>query len=147
MKQQADVSDTFDYALDKGDLKEAESIAKQYLEIVLKHAYTEYPMKYLKARDDGKLEEADRALSNLQWVGQYFIEVSEDSSIVDLASYLRDLPPEKLQSEASLINRHLKAESGKTITGKTLNGAEWQATYQELAKQFEQDGNHLFHFF
>jgi CHAT domain-containing protein len=96
----------------------------------------------LKAVESGDRQEADKALFELEFIGDRLNERNQDTSITDLASYLRNLPKEERQNEIRLLKEFLQAEE---LLKKRM-ASEAQPLLARLGKKFAERGNHLFHF-
>lgn len=126
-------------ALSRQDTEEAKRIADLNVEVTLRFARSEAPIEYLKHAASRDWEGADRALSELKWLGRY-AESLEDKSVSEIIEYLRELPGEKMEAEFGLVTEYLKAE--KDFSARKFSAA--GAAFEGLSKQFAARGNHLF---
>ena len=71
-KQQAEIIKAFETAVASGNNDEARKLTNQNLEILLKYAYRDSVIAYLKAVEAGDQSEADRLFSELKIIGEEF---------------------------------------------------------------------------
>ena len=141
--RRAEIVGGFDTELANGNTEEARRIAGQNLEVLIKHASHEASIEYLKEAVAGDKEHAEAALFKIELIGRQCIDAKGDTSIADLASYLRNLPDDERQLEITFIGDYVEAE--KVFNSQKYS--ESQPTFERLEKRFAQRENHLFQFF
>lgn len=139
-KKETEIVAAFDAAVASADIVEAKRIAYESFEVIWKHATDDIPIEHLNAAAEGNNDLAARTLSELELIGRLFIEAKRDSTIADLASYLRKLPDKERLNELRLVNRYLEAE--KLVSAKKYSEA--QAVFERLGKLFEDRDNSVF---
>ncbi|HMG32321.1 MAG TPA: CHAT domain-containing protein [Blastocatellia bacterium] len=142
-KREAEIVAAFDDALINGREDNARGIVADNTEIMVKHAFLKCSTDYLTETTQGDAEKAQRALAELEFIGKEFMERQGDSSVSDLANYLRSLPPPELQHELSLIDDY-------AATGKLLNTSQYAGAheaYERLGNEFARRGNEVFQVF
>src|SRR5204863_5392203 len=100
-------------------------------------------IEYLKEAVAGNKERAEAVLFKIELIGRQFIDAKGDTSIADLARYLRNLPDDRRQLEITLIGDYVEAE--KLFNSQRYS--ESQPTFVRLEKRFAERQNHLFQFF
>ena len=135
-KQQANIIKAFESAVASGNNDEARKLTNQNLEVLLKYAYRDSVIAYLKAVEAGNQSESDRLFSELKIIGEEFIAVYNDTSIADVIAYLSNLSDAERQTEIKLIDEFLKAD-------KFANTTDSQATFEKLKNIFKSRHNYL----
>jgi len=142
-KKEAETVAGFEAAVAAGNLKDAKRIANENFEIIKAHALRRLTIEYLRDAVDENLEQAERALSELEMIGQQFVELQGDSSIADLADYLRKLTDSERAVQLKLIMDFYDAEKQISL----MKYSEAQKTFERLGALFADRKNHLFQVF
>ncbi len=138
-EQQANIIAAFDAAIADGKNDEARKLANHNLEILLKYAYRDLVIAYLKAVEAGNQSEAGKLFSELKIIGEEFTTSYGDTSISDVIAYLSNLSDAERQIEIKLITEFLEADKFKNVT-------ESQATFEKVKKIFKARHNYLYEF-
>ena len=133
------ITAAFDNAVAQNDISTARELADQNSETLIRHAIWSLSVRQLKAAVEGNQREAGLALSGLDLLGDVLIQSRANSLVADVAEYLRQLPPEKRQSELDLITGYVE-----TIKKFQSNqSGDWLGAFQRLRKQFRDRGNQV----
>jgi CHAT domain-containing protein/tetratricopeptide (TPR) repeat protein len=127
----------FDAAFASVRIDDAAILAAENSESFRTHALRKLSVEHLRSAVDGDPEGANRALSKMDLIGSALIKTMSDSSIADLAKYLRDLPVPVRRTELLLINDYVGAPRSK-MTEETVK------LFERLEKEFRATGNCVF---
>jgi CHAT domain-containing protein/tetratricopeptide (TPR) repeat protein len=134
----ADLIAEFDAALIDGRIDEARRIADQHSELVTRHAIWEVTIEQLQATVRGDLAKAERALFEIELIGDVSIETRGDSLIADLAGYISNIPNSERQTELDLIRDYVQTRRRVELEN------DKKAAFERLEKQFRDRGNYVF---
>jgi CHAT domain-containing protein/tetratricopeptide (TPR) repeat protein len=137
-KPAADLIAEFDAALIDGRIDEARRIADQNSELVTRHAIWEVTIEQLQATVRGDLAKAERALFEIELIGDVSIETRGDSLIADLAGYISNIPNSERQTELDLIRDYVQIRRRVELEN------DKKAALERLEKQFRDRGNYVF---
>ncbi|MEK6302740.1 MAG: CHAT domain-containing protein [Acidobacteriota bacterium] len=129
-----------DAAIERRDLDEARRIAGEQPEAMIGPGTFELPVRYLTEAGAGKPEQAGRTLSEIELIGEQVESSMGDSSVIDLASYLRNLSGTEKEVELALLNDYLDA----TKAFFTREYEDGQSKFARLAGLFKERGNTVF---
>ena len=132
----ADPVSEFDAAFASGRFDDASSLAGEYTESFRTHALRKLTIEHLQSDVDGDPERAARAISRMDMIGSALIKTMSDSSIADLAKYLRGLPGSARRTELQLIKDYVGTP--RSMTDET------NAVFERLEKDFRSTGNFVF---
>jgi CHAT domain-containing protein/Flp pilus assembly protein TadD len=139
--QQKAATDTiaeFNAALSGGRIDEARRLVDENSELVRRHALWDVGIQHLQAAVNGDYLNAERALSEVELIGSALVETKSDSSIADIAKYLRNLPDSARPFELELIRTYVdRVRNSKA-------DAAARPTFERLVKRFRERGNHVF---
>jgi CHAT domain-containing protein len=141
--QQSAIDAALNDAVTRENLDEATRIADQNLEVSKKFAESAWTIGYLKSADDESHQTTDRLLFKIDLVGRRLEQANGDTSITDLATYLRHLPKQDWARELELIYQYQEAEKLVALQKDSVA----QPIFLQLARQFGERKNELFHFF
>ena len=136
----------FDAALIDGRIDEARRIADQNSELVTRHAIWDVTIEQLQASARGDRAKAERALFEMELVGDVLIETRGDSLIADVSGYLGNLANSERATELELVSKYVAAarefDSNRLLDSNRLNDA--GPEFEQLQKQFQDGGNFVF---
>src|SRR5262249_9116054 len=139
VKKEAEIVAEFDAAFSSGDFDEAKRIIDQNFQVTIKYASEKLPVDYLKDAIAARHEQAELALSKMDLISASLMAAKADTSISDLAAYLRNLHSEAQQAELNLIDEYL---AGGKLTRSQGCGAA-RTVFGRLSDEFGQRGNPL----
>jgi CHAT domain-containing protein len=128
----------FDSAFAASRLDDAARIADQNSESLRTHAIWDVPILYLQQAAAGDATAAQRAMSELEFIGSVLTTKMQDSVAADLAAYLRNVSGAERGAELELIKQYVGAARSKEP------GAHKLPIFERLEQRFRQRGNAVF---
>ena len=139
-KPDDEVVSAFNNAIEAADEDKARQISEENFEAIRKHVLINLWARQLESAVNREQDQAERYLSQIEFIGATFASQRNDREISDGAQYLRSLPKDERPAELTLI-RDYKAGLG-AFEARRLEEA--QSAWERLTRAFESRGNSAF---
>ncbi len=130
MKSEKEIFSDFNSAMDEGRATDAREIADRNFELFIRYALSDLTLEYLRAAVAGDRRNSDGLLSRIVAIGDFLAETKGDRYVADSALYLKNLPPQKLEEQLSLVRQYIEAIN----TANSINVSEKRRGFEQIKR-------------